>query len=130
MVGGAVAYPAATTKYIPQTTPLLQQPTQFVTITHPYHPWSGQQVKVIYIRRGDDPDLQVQRPDGHHVMVAMSWTNYASFPGDAPRASPPPLLDVGGLRQAVRLIEQIRKKKDSTKQGVAKSSAKAMLTGE
>jgi hypothetical protein len=82
-----------------------------VTIIHPYHPWSGQPVKVIHVRRGVDPDLLVQRPDGRHVMVAMSWTDYAGSPGDKPRASPPPLLDVSGLGQIVRLIDRIRQEK-------------------
>ncbi len=91
----------------------MQQPAQFVTITHPYHPWSGQSVKVIHVRRGIDPDLLVQRPDGRHVMVAMSWTDYATSPGDKPRASPPPLLDVSGLRQIVRLIDRIRQEKST-----------------
>ena len=63
------------------------------------------------MQRGIDPDLLVQRPDGRHVMVAMSWTDYAGSPGDKPRASPPPLLDVGGLCQIVRLIDRIRQEK-------------------
>ena len=94
-----------------ETTPLSQQPTSFVTITHPYHPWSGQQVEIIYVRRGVDPDLLVQRPDGRHVIVAMSWTDYASPPGDKLRASPPHLLDVSGLRQMACLIDRIRQEK-------------------
>jgi hypothetical protein len=68
---------------------------------------------VIYVQRGVDPDLLVQRSDGRHVKVAMSWTNYTHSPGDEPRASPPPLLDVGGLHQIVRLIERIRAEKDT-----------------
>jgi hypothetical protein len=63
------------------------------------------------VERGIDPDLLVQRPDGRHVKVAMSWTDYASLPGDNPRASSPPLLDVSGLLQIVDLIERIRQEK-------------------
>jgi hypothetical protein len=106
-----IATPASASKYKHQTTPLPQQPNQFVTITHAYHPWSGQSVKVIHVERGIDPDLLVQRPDGRHVKVAMSWTDYASLPGDNPRASSPPLLDVSGLLQIVDLIERIRQEK-------------------
>jgi hypothetical protein len=62
----------------------------------------------VYVQRGADPDLMVQRPDGRHVMVAMSWTDYARSPGEEPLISPPPLLDVGGLCQAAQLIERIR----------------------
>jgi len=79
-----------------------------VTITHPFHPWNGQQVKVIYIQRGADPDLMVQRPDGRHVMVAMSGTDYAGSVENEPRL-PLPLLDVEGLHQVVRLIESMRR---------------------
>ena len=79
----------------------------------PYHPWSGQSVKIIHVRRGVDPDLLIQRPDGRHVKVAMSWTDYASSPDDKDRASPPHLLDVSGLRQIVRLIDRIRQEKGS-----------------
>ena len=80
-----------------------------MTITHPYHPRHGQQVKVIRIhRRGADPDLDVQFPDGLRVIVAMSWTDYAS-PGDFnPPSTPLHLLDLDGLRQAVQLIDRMR----------------------
>ena len=65
-------------------------------------------MKVIYIRRGADPDLMVQRADGGHVMVAMSLTDYASSVEDEP-AIERPLLALDGLRQAVRLIEGMRR---------------------
>ena len=65
------------------------------------------------MQRGVDPNLLVQRPDGRHVIVAMSWTDYAGSPGDQPRILPPPLLDVSGLRQIVRLIDRIRQEKSS-----------------
>jgi hypothetical protein len=59
-----------------------------------------------------DPDLLVHGPDGRHVRVAMSWTNYARSPDDSGRTSPPPLLDVDGLRQIVHLMERMRAEKD------------------
>jgi hypothetical protein len=81
-----------------------------VTITHPYHPQCGQQVQVIQMRRGGaDPDLLVQLPEGRHVVVAMSWTDYAGPCAGQPMAvSPPPLLDWDGLHQAAQLLEHIR----------------------
>jgi len=63
---------------------------------------------VIYIQRGADPDLMVQRPDGRHVMIAMSWTDYAGCAGDEPDLSPP-LLAIEGLGQIVCLIEGMRR---------------------
>ena len=108
MVAGAVAPSRATPESIPCTTPLSQQPSQFVTITHPYHPLCGQQVKVIRVCRGADPDITVLLPDGLHVVVSMSWTDYATPQGCASPSSPPHLLDFDGLRQAIQLIDRIR----------------------
>ena len=108
MVGRGLPTPAPTTGHTPQTTPLHEPASQFVTITHPYHPLRGQQVKVIRICRGSDPDLVIQCPDGSHIVVAMSCTDYATPQDfDSPLDSPH-LLDLEGLRQAVRLIARIR----------------------
>jgi len=112
-VAGGCCQPPAPSGCEQQTTPLSHEAPQFVTITHPFHPWLDQQVKIIYVRRGLDPDLLVERSDGRHVFVAMSWTDYASSSEVAVPTSPPPLLDVGGLRQAVRLIDRIRAAKQT-----------------
>ena len=89
-----------------------------MTITHPQHPFRGQQVEVVRLRRaagGADPDLIVRLPDGVHAAIAMSSTD---FGGPAARALsaplpatavPPPLLDLDGLRQAAQFIEQLRR---------------------
>jgi Family of unknown function (DUF5372) len=89
-----------------------------VTITHSQHPFRGQQVEVVRLRRaagGADPDLIVRLPDGVHAAIAMSSTDYGgaavralSAPLPA-TAVPPPLLDLDGLRQAAQLIEQLRR---------------------
>ena len=76
-----------------------------ITIIHPHHPLYKQQVEVLRIRRGSDPDLIVRLPDGRHGAVAMSWTDYAGVT-DTPRSEPPPLLALAGLREAVALIAQ------------------------
>jgi hypothetical protein len=80
-----------------------------VTITHPFHPLRGQQVEVVFIRRGSDPDLIVRFPDGLHVAVAMSSTDYAAPPDVDPPLDPPHLLDFDGLRQVVQLIDRLRR---------------------
>ena len=67
---------------------------------------------MINIQRGIDPDLLVQGPDDRHVRLAMSWTDYARSPSDPGQASRPLLLDVGGLRQIVYLMERIHADKD------------------
>jgi hypothetical protein len=70
----------------------------------------------------------VQRPDGRHVMVAMSWTDYAGAAEAEPELSLP-LLAIEGLRQAARLIEGLRRdgrdapaeKEDQVVDGVSKT---------
>jgi hypothetical protein len=80
-----------------------------VTITHPFHPLRGQQVEVIHIRRGRDPDLIIRLPNGIHAAVAMSLTDYAQPSPDIDLSpDPPPLLDIEGLRQVVQFIDWLR----------------------
>jgi hypothetical protein len=79
----------------------------FVTVTHPHHPLCGQQVAVIRLRRGANPDLIVRLPDGSHAAIAMSLTDYAGASAPLPPAAPA-LLDLEGLRQAAALIAQLR----------------------
>jgi hypothetical protein len=81
----------------------------FVTVTHPHHPLCGQQVAVVRLRRGANPDLIVRLPDGNHAAIAMSLTDYGGAAA-APAASSaaPALLDLEGLRQAAGLIAQLR----------------------
>src|SRR5437588_105797 len=57
------------------TTSLSQLSLEYVTITHPHHPLSGQRCEVVRIRRGVDPDLIVRLRDGSHAAIAMSWTD-------------------------------------------------------
>jgi hypothetical protein len=80
-----------------------------VTITHPHHPLFGQQVTVVRIIRGPDPDLIVRLRDGYHAAIAMSWTDYAGRGEAIPPAAVPGLLDLEGLRQVVRLVADLRR---------------------
>jgi hypothetical protein len=80
----------------------------WVTITHPHHPLCGQQVEVVRIRRGADPDLIVRLPDGLHAAIAMSLTDYAASPEHDPPPAPMHLLDFNGLRQIIQFIDRIR----------------------
>jgi hypothetical protein len=59
----------------------------------------------VRLRRGTDPDLIVRLPDGMHVAVAMSWTDYAG-PTEAPaNGESLPLLSLAGLRQLVQWLD-------------------------
>jgi hypothetical protein len=79
-----------------------------VTITHPFHPLRGQQVEVVHIRCGRDPDLIIRLPNGIHAAVAMSLTDYAPTPDINLPSDPFPLLDIDGLRQVVQFIDRLR----------------------
>jgi hypothetical protein len=80
-----------------------------VTVIHPHHPLCGQQVEIIRVRRGPDPDLIIRHVDGYHGAIAASWTTYASAP-DAASSEKPPLLDLEGLCQLARVIEQLQER--------------------
>lgn len=88
-----------------QTTPSSPRPEGWVLITHPHHPWHGQQVEVVRIRNGPDPDLIVRLPSGRHVAIAMWYTDYAGAPDVDASAAAPALLDISGLRQIVKLLD-------------------------
>jgi hypothetical protein len=83
---------------------------EYVTIIHPHHPLNGQRCEVVRIRRGVDPDLVIRLADGSHAAIAMSSTDYGEAPGQpvAPSGPDLPLLDLQGLRQIVRLVDQLR----------------------
>src|SRR5712691_8114706 len=52
------------------TTPSSQRVSGWVTVIHPHHPLYGQQVEIIRIRRGADPDLIIRHLDGYHGAIA------------------------------------------------------------
>ncbi len=78
-------------------------------MTHPSHPLYGQQVEIIRVRRGRDPDLIIRHLDGYHGAIAASWTTYASAPETVP-SQKPPLLDLEGLCQLARVIELLQER--------------------
>ena len=87
------------------TTPLSNQVLELVTITHPYHPLNGQQVEVVRVRRGLDPDLIVRLPDGRHAAIATSMTSYAGSTETEWLDDRLHLLDLNGLRQIVAFLD-------------------------
>src|SRR5262245_11722547 len=90
-----------------QTIPSSQPSSGFVTITHPHHPLRGRRVEIVRLRRGCDPDLIVRLPDGRHVAIALSSTDYLATPEGDPTPRPEHLLDLDGLRQVLQLLEHI-----------------------
>ena len=81
------------------TTPSPQEPLKYTTITHPHHPFSGQTVEIVSIGRGIDPDLIVKLPDGRHLPIALTGTDYARLSSAEPPVLTSHRLDIEGLRQ-------------------------------
>ena len=77
-------------------------------ITHRYHPWYGERLRLIRVCRGADPDLEVQVPNGLRLRVAMSCTDYATPQRTGYSSTPPHMLDLDGLRLAAALVERMR----------------------
>jgi len=81
-----------------------------VTVIHPHHPLCGQQVEIIRVRRGPDPDLIIRHVDGYHGAIAASWTSYASAAADALASQKPPLLDLEGLCHLAHCVERLEER--------------------
>jgi hypothetical protein len=81
----------------------------FVTITHPHHPLCGQQLPVVNVRQGQNPDVIVALPDGSHGAVALRDTDAAAATAaDLPAFRASHLLSLGGLRLLARFIADLR----------------------
>jgi len=81
-----------------------------VTITHPHHPFHGQQLPVVCVRYGVNPDVIVRLPDGSHAAVALNATDYAVDPLTShPPVAASHLLDLQGLRQLAQFIDDRRR---------------------
>ena len=78
-----------------------------VTVTHPLHPLSSQQVEVIRIRRGSDPDLIIRFPDGLHGAISASWTDFVATLDPLLQSDILPLLDALGLCEISRLVSHL-----------------------
>jgi Family of unknown function (DUF5372) len=79
-------------------------------VTHPHHPLYNQQVQLIRVRRGPDPDLIIRMPDGYHGAIAASLTDYAGASPADPAVAEPPLLSIEGLWQMAQFIAQQRQR--------------------
>jgi Family of unknown function (DUF5372) len=79
---------------------------EWVTVTHPHHPLYRQQVQIIRVRRGPDPDLIIRMPDGYHGAIAASLTDYADTSEVDPGVATPALLSIEGLWKIAQWIAQ------------------------
>jgi hypothetical protein len=95
----------------------------FVTIIHPYHPLNGQQVEVIRVLQGSDPDLIIRHPDGRHAAIAMSLTSYAGQTETEWLDERLHLLDLDGLRQVVAFLDALQVPKGEALNGCTPESS-------
>jgi hypothetical protein len=74
----------------------------FVTVTHPFHPLSGQRLEVLYVKRraGDTVFVCSRGADGQ-VTVPRSWTDR----GEPPRGQRLSAEGLADLFAATRAIE-------------------------
>ena len=84
-----------------------------MTVTHPHHPLQGQRVEIVRIRRGNDPDLIVVAPDGRHTAIALSSTDYGSYPEIPPTVTAEHLLDLDGLRRVIQWLDGLSRPEDA-----------------
>ena len=99
--------------YSQHTTPFTKPSVEWVTVTHPHHPLSGQRVRLIRVRRGPEPDLIIRLPDGYHRAIAASLTDYGGPVDSNLPETPPPLLSIEGLWQIAQWVAQQREHQSS-----------------
>jgi hypothetical protein len=85
------------------------QPTE-VTITHPDHPYCGQQAVVIRVKGGAHVDLLVRFEDDHQMSVDAEWTDYWTRAGERPPGVSH-LFDVGRARRFVEMVGRLRRER-------------------
>jgi hypothetical protein len=83
------------------------QPAE-VTITHPDHPYCGQQAVVLRVKGGVHVDLLVRFEDGHQMSVDAEWTDFRSRTGGCP-PTVTYLFDVGRARRFVEMVGRLRR---------------------
>ncbi len=85
-------------------------PPAEVTVTHPFHPLRGEKLKVVRALRGKHSHLVILRsPDGKNMRIRRDWTDYDGVQGDQENLSSPLSLDIKGLREAVIIVELLKK---------------------
>ena len=58
------------------TAPRAQQPTQYFTVTHPFHPWRGQRIELIDChRQWGQWRVNFLSEQGHRLYLPASWTD-------------------------------------------------------
>ena len=77
-----------------------------VTVTHPFHPLVGQRVTVLFTTRRGGVRMLTCRSGSRQVTVAESWTDRGSEPQRQ-------RLSVEGLRELLDLVTALRQRQEA-----------------
>jgi hypothetical protein len=90
------------------------EPTH-VTIIHPHHPLKGQKLELIRVLREPNSRLIVKLPDGASTHLERDWTDYAQLSGAVALPDSTHLLQIEGLRELIKMVDQTRSRRSSSK---------------
>jgi hypothetical protein len=78
----------------------------WVTITHPFHPLTGQRVTLLFTARRGGVRMLTCRSGSRQVTVAESWTDRGPEPQQQP-------LSVEGLQELLALVAALRQRQQA-----------------
>ncbi|MFP3031110.1 MAG: DUF5372 family protein, partial [Wolbachia sp.] len=81
---------------------------EYVTITHPFHPWKGQRFQIIPTRRCNDRDiLNLKTLAGGIITILRDWTDKADPNPYKVITGSLPTLSFSHLQQLVKLVADL-----------------------
>ena len=86
---------------------IVTQPAE-VTITHPDHPYCGQQAAVLRVKGGVHVELLIRFEGGHRMSIDAEWTDFWARAGGRPPAVTH-LFDVDRARRFVEMVGRLRR---------------------
>jgi hypothetical protein len=92
-------------------TPLSQQQTKLVTVTHPHHALYGQQFEFVGLRKGKQQVVVIQLPRGNTARLPVDYTDYGATlvtTESNDLTSSENLLSTSGLLEAIKLVDAIK----------------------
>jgi hypothetical protein len=80
----------------------------YITITHPHHPYRGQQARVVRVKGGTHLDLLIRFEDGHRRSINAEWTDYWEKVG-VHRPTVTHLFDAERARKFAEMVGRLRR---------------------
>lgn len=91
-----------------RTTHISNRYSGYVTITHPFHPLQGQQLKIISTRKWDGRDIfSLQTEAMGSIAISRDWTDKADPGLYADLLDQEPILSVAHLVSLSELLHQL-----------------------